>query len=129
MRRAPSIRIGFTYPEDRLSVSRRRYLWRAVRLGLFAMRASVPPRVPRLLRHSGASVLMLQHALGTSAAVARAHALGAPVLAWTVDDPTDFQRRDRLVAAVAVDRDPPDLAAEHEAGLVVAAEVDAAVEA
>ena len=41
-REAPSIRIGFTYPEDRLSVSRRRYLWRAVRLGLFAMRASVP---------------------------------------------------------------------------------------
>ena len=98
-REAPSIRIGFTYPEDRLSVSRRPYLWRAVRLGLFAMRASVPPRVPRLLRRAGASVLMLQHALVTPRAVARAHALGAPVLAWTVDEPADLER----VVAAGVD--------------------------
>ncbi len=35
---------------------------------------------------------MLQHALVTRRAVATAHALGAPVLAWTVDDPADLER-------------------------------------
>jgi glycerophosphoryl diester phosphodiesterase len=93
---APSIRIGFTYPEDRFSVSRRRYLWPAVRMGLTALRASVPPRVPGMLRRAGASALMLQHTLVTPAAVARAHASGAAVLAWTVDLPADL---DRVVAA------------------------------
>ena len=33
---------------------------------------------------------MLQHALVTPRAVARAHALGVPVLAWTVDEPADL---------------------------------------
>jgi glycerophosphoryl diester phosphodiesterase len=89
---APALRVGFTYPEDRFSVSRRRYLWPAARAGLPALRASVPPRISRMLRRAGASALMLQHALVTPAAVARAHALGAPVLAWTVDDPADLAR-------------------------------------
>ena len=39
---------------------------------------------------------MLQHRLVTPRAVARAHAVGAPVLAWTVDTPADL---DRVVAA------------------------------
>jgi glycerophosphoryl diester phosphodiesterase len=49
-----------------------------------------------MLRRAGATALMLQHALVTPAAVARAHALGAPVLAWTVDEQADL---DRVVAA------------------------------
>jgi glycerophosphoryl diester phosphodiesterase len=90
------IRIGFTYPEDRFSVSRRPHLWPLVRLGLTGLRASVPARVPRMLARAGASALMLQHTLVTPAAVARAHGLGAAVLAWTVDEPHDL---DRVVAA------------------------------
>jgi glycerophosphoryl diester phosphodiesterase len=96
---APAIRIGYTYPEDRFSVSRRRYLWPAVRAGLSAMRASVPPRIPRMLRRANASALMLQHTLVTPAAVARARSLEASVLAWTVDDPADLER----VVAAGVD--------------------------
>ena len=42
---------------------------------------------------------MLQHRLVTAAAVARAHELGVPVLAWTVDDPRDLER----VVAAGVD--------------------------
>jgi glycerophosphoryl diester phosphodiesterase len=96
---APTIRIGFTYPEDRFSVSRRRYLWPAVRVGLSTLRASVPRRIPRMLTRAGASALMLQHALVTPAAVARAHAHDAVVFAWTVDDPADLER----VVACGVD--------------------------
>jgi glycerophosphoryl diester phosphodiesterase len=91
-RDAPSVRIGFTYPEDRYEVSRRPALRPVLRAGLAGYRAAAPTLVPRLLRRAGASALMLQHALVTPRAVARARACGAPVLAWTVDDPAELRR-------------------------------------
>jgi glycerophosphoryl diester phosphodiesterase len=105
-RRSRSIRIGFTYPEDRFSVSRRPRLWPLVALGLGVLRASVPYRLPLLLRRSGASALMLQHTLATPAAVARAHALGVPVLAWTVDDPADLARVEEAGVDGVITNDP-----------------------
>lgn len=103
---SPRIRIGFTYPEDRFSISRRPRLWPAVAVGLSALRASVPTRVPRMLRRGGATVLMLQHALVTPAAVARAHVLGAPVFAWTVDDPADLARVEAAGVDGVITNDP-----------------------
>jgi glycerophosphoryl diester phosphodiesterase len=91
-RASPRIRIGFTYPEDRFGVSRRRHLWPVVGAGLTALRASVPYRLHRLVQRAGATAVMLQHRLVTPAAVARAHGIGIPVLAWTVDEPTDVER-------------------------------------
>ena len=35
---------------------------------------------------------MLQHRLVTRASVAKCHAVGLPVLAWTVDEPEDLER-------------------------------------
>ncbi len=98
-RHAPGIRIGLTYPEDRLGVSRRPRLWPAVALGLSALRASIPHRLPRLARRAGASAVMLEHRLVTEAVVATAHSVGLPVLAWTVDEPADLAR----VTAAGVD--------------------------
>jgi glycerophosphoryl diester phosphodiesterase len=86
------IRLGFTYPEDRLGISRRRALWPLVRLGLSTMRATVPMRLERLLAPAGATVVMLNHTLVTPRAVSRAHEIGVPVLTWTVDDPTTVVR-------------------------------------
>ena len=91
-RAAPGVRIGITYPEDRLSISRKPYLWPVVSLGLTSMRASIPLRLPRLARRAGASAVMLQHRLVTASSVERAHAVGLPVLAWTVDEPADLAR-------------------------------------
>jgi len=96
---APRVRVGITYPEDRLSISRKPYLWPMVSLGLTSMRASVPIRLPRLARRAGAGAVMLQHRLVTASAVERAHAVGLPVLAWTVDEPSDLAR----VVAAGVD--------------------------
>ena len=43
--------------------------------GLVALRAGAPAVLPRMIRRAGATALMLQHALVTPRAVARAHAL------------------------------------------------------
>ncbi len=96
---APHVRVGITYPEDRLSISRKPYLWPMVSLGLASMRASVPIRLPRLARRAGAGAVMLQHRLVTASAVERVHAAGLPVLTWTVDEPADLAR----VVAAGVD--------------------------
>jgi glycerophosphoryl diester phosphodiesterase len=91
-RAAPRIRVGLTYPEDRLSISRRPYLWPIVSLGLSSMRASVGLRLPRLTRRVGATAVMLEHRLVTESSVAKCHAAGLPVLTWTVDEPEDLTR-------------------------------------
>jgi glycerophosphoryl diester phosphodiesterase len=98
-RLAPGLPIGFTFPEDRMGVSRRPALQPLVGSGLAAARAVVPRLLPRMVTRAGASVLMLQHRLATRSSVARMHARGVPVLAWTVDDPAEFER----VVAAGVD--------------------------
>jgi glycerophosphoryl diester phosphodiesterase len=91
-RAAPTVRIGVTYPEDRYGVSRRRALQPAVRAGLASLRAVTPTIVPRMIRRSGATALMLHHTLVTARSVARARTSGAKVLTWTVDLPADLER-------------------------------------
>jgi glycerophosphoryl diester phosphodiesterase len=105
-RHAPGIRLGFTYPEDKLSISRKPHLWPIVALGLGAMRAAVPRRMSGFLRRAGASVVMLNHRLVTEAAVAAAHQEGAPVLAWTVDDPLELERVVACGADGVISNDP-----------------------
>lgn len=97
-RHAPSVRIGFTFPEDRLGVSHRPRLQPLAGGGLAVARALVPRLLPRMVARAGASVLMLQHLLASRSAIARMHSIGVPVLAWTVDDPAELER---VVAAGA----------------------------
>jgi glycerophosphoryl diester phosphodiesterase len=103
---APEVRIGFTYPEDRLGVSKPRVLRPAIRLGSAALRRAVAARVPALLARANAQALMLQHAVVTPAAVERAHALGAAVWAWTVDDPEEAARLDAAGVDAIITNDP-----------------------
>ena len=69
------------------------------RAGAAALRQAMPLRVPLLLRWAHANMLSLHHTLCSRAAVAAAHRRGAPVLAWTVNDPAGVRR----LAAVGVD--------------------------
>ncbi len=100
------IRLGLTYPEDRLGVSRQRFMRPLVRASLAILRASVPRRLPGMLRRADAGALMLQHRLVTPAAVEQVHALGVPVLAWTVDDPADAERVSEAGADAVITNDP-----------------------
>jgi glycerophosphoryl diester phosphodiesterase len=54
------------------------------RFGLW--RASLPRRIPGLLRRSKANALTLHHSLVSAAAIRCAHELGAAVYLWTVND-------------------------------------------
>jgi glycerophosphoryl diester phosphodiesterase len=104
--RAPHLPIGFTYPEDRYGVSKRRALKPAIRLGTLALRRAIVARVPAMLVRAGATALMLQHAVVSAAAVERAHAAGAAVWAWTVDEPAELARLDAAGVDAAITNDP-----------------------
>src|SRR4029079_10257774 len=51
---AAAVRIGFTYPEDRYGVSRRRALEPVLRAGLVALRAGAAPGLPPVVPRAGA---------------------------------------------------------------------------
>jgi glycerophosphoryl diester phosphodiesterase len=103
---APHVPIGFTYPEDRYGVSKRRGMKPAIRLGTLALRRAVVTRIPAMIARAGARALMLQHAVVSPAAVARAHAAGAAVWAWTVDDPDELARLDAAGVDAVITNDP-----------------------
>ena len=103
---APQLPIGFTYPEDRYGVSKRRALKPAIRLGTLALRRAIVTRIPAMIARAGAQALMLQHAVVSPAAVARAHAAGAAVWAWTVDDIDELSRLDAAGVDAVITNDP-----------------------
>jgi len=98
-RLAPELPRAIGYPRDRYGVSRIAWPQRLTMAGAAALRLAMPARVPLLLRVGRANVLSLHHALCSRTAVATAHRLGAPVLAWTVNDPATVRR----LAAIGVD--------------------------
>lgn len=88
----PNLARGLTYPFDRHGISQRRLLRPVAQALLIGIRGTLPSRLGSMLERAQARAAMLHHTVVTSAAVARAHRLGAPVLAWTVDDPADLRR-------------------------------------
>jgi len=101
---APDLPRAIGYPRDRLGVARFRWHAGLTATGAAALRTAMPARVPVLLRWSRSNVLALHHALVSRAAVRRAHARGAPVLAWTANDEELVVRlRDLGVDAIVSD--------------------------
>ena len=76
------------------------------RAGLGILRRRLPLLVPQVLAFSRANALSLHHTLVTEKAVRRAHDGGAPVIAWTVDDPADLARVDAAGVDAVVTNDP-----------------------
>ena len=95
----PRLSLGLTYPADRPAISRRGYLAPVIRLVVRLMRLSLRFRIVRLAHAAGADTVTLQHRVVGPRAVARAHAAGLAVFAWTVDDPKELAR----VVAAGVD--------------------------
>ena len=108
-RLAPELPRAIGYPRDRLGVSDLSWPRPMQRAGAAALRQAMPVRIPVLLRWARANTLSLHHTLCSRAAVAISHRLGAPVLAWTVNDPASVRR----VTAAGVDgivSDDPEMA-------------------
>ncbi len=95
----PGLARGFTYPFDRHGVSRRRVLAPVAALALAGIRGTLPIRIAQLLERASASAAMLHHSVVSRSVVERAHARGAAVLTWTVDDRALLRR----VLAAGVD--------------------------
>jgi glycerophosphoryl diester phosphodiesterase len=102
----PGVRTGISYPQDRFRVHKRRGAGPFIRGGLRALRAVAPRLVGRLLSRSGASAVVLHHALVVPAVVRVAHARGAPVVTWTVRDRRDLARVDAAGVDAIVADDP-----------------------
>jgi glycerophosphoryl diester phosphodiesterase len=96
---APGLPVAIGYPRDRYGVSRLTWPEPVTRSGAAALRQAMPLRIPLLLRRTRAGVLSLHQTLCSRAAVATAHRFGAPVLAWTANDPQTVRR----LAAAGVD--------------------------
>jgi glycerophosphoryl diester phosphodiesterase len=95
----PGLQRGLTYPFDRRGVSRRRLLAPVAATALVAIRRALPRRITGMLDRARATAAMLHHSVVSRAAVDRAHAHGAAVFAWTVDDEASLER----MLAVGVD--------------------------
>jgi glycerophosphoryl diester phosphodiesterase len=89
--------------EDRLARSLT-YPRRRVALG--ARRRALPHRIEHLLAQAGASAATLNRRVITPAVVDRCHALGVPVLVWTVNDPAELARLDALGVDAVISDDP-----------------------
>jgi len=103
---APELSRAFTYPEDRLGLSRRRPFAFAIRGGLAAARALLPGRMATMIARAGASAATLNHQLVTRQAVEACHARGAAVWAWTVNDRATAAALEALGVDAIITDDP-----------------------
>ena len=102
----PGLRLGRTYPQDRTGLTKRRMFQPPARAIVRVLRRALPRRIPSLLARSNATAAVLYWEVVSEAAVARCHALGAPVLVWTVDDPQVLRWLDELGVDAVITNDP-----------------------
>jgi glycerophosphoryl diester phosphodiesterase len=96
----PAVRTGLTFPPGSSALAP------LAGAGLPVIRWTTSSLVAGLLARSEATALVLHHLVVTERAVRRTHALGAAVVAWTVDDPGDLARMDVAGVDAVVTNDP-----------------------
>jgi glycerophosphoryl diester phosphodiesterase len=102
----PNLRLGLTYPEDRLGVSGRRFFAPFVGSTLKVLRATLPRRMAWMLGAAEATAAMLHWEVVSKPVVERCHAVGAAVLAWTVPSREVLLALDELGVDGAIADDP-----------------------
>lgn len=103
---APELGRALTYPEDRYGLTRHRVGAPLVACGIAAARRTLPRRIGALLARAEATKASLNDPLVTAAVVERCHALGVPVIAWTVNDPARLRELAELGVDAVVTDDP-----------------------
>jgi glycerophosphoryl diester phosphodiesterase len=100
------IETGITFPRSLLGISEHGRRAPVARAGLRAFREITPVLVRPLLGITRAHAIALHHSLVTRTSVRAAHARGAPVVTWTVDDPDELARVDTAGVDAVVTNDP-----------------------
>ena len=100
------VRTGFTVPRRILRLSEEGRGAPLTRVGLRLLRRLTPLAVRPLLAVTRATALVLHHSLVTERSVRAAHARGAAVVTWTVDDPVLLARVDAAGVDAIVTNDP-----------------------
>jgi len=96
---APGVARALGYPRDRFGTANLTWPRAVTSPAAAAARAAMPARIPSLLAVSRANVLALHHAFVSQRVVTAAHARGAAVLVWTLNEPAAVER----FAALGVD--------------------------
>jgi glycerophosphoryl diester phosphodiesterase len=102
----PAVRLGRTYPQDRSGLTKRPLFHPPARAIVRGLRRMLPQRIGGLLAGSRATAAVLYWEVVSEAAVRRCHALGAPVLVWTVDDPELLPWLERVGVDAVITNDP-----------------------
>lgn len=102
----PEICVGITVPRSVLGITDDGRAAPIARMGLAGLRRVMPLAVWPTVSIAHASVLVLHHSLVGYEVVRRAHARGAAVVAWTVDDPAELARVDAAGVDAVVTNDP-----------------------
>jgi glycerophosphoryl diester phosphodiesterase len=102
----PRLRLGLTYPQDRTGLAGRRFVTPLLGLPLKALGRALPRRIEGKLAAARATTAVLHWSVVSKAVVERCHALGTPVLAWTVDDPALLRRLDSMGVDGVITNDP-----------------------
>jgi glycerophosphoryl diester phosphodiesterase len=100
------VRVGFTIPRRIFRISDQGRGAPLGRLALRALQRVTPPLVLPLLAATRAHDVVLHHSLVTSSSVRAAHARGAAVVTWTVDDPDVLARVAEAGVDAVVTNDP-----------------------
>jgi glycerophosphoryl diester phosphodiesterase len=102
----PEIRVGITVPRALLGITERGRGAVFARVGLSILGRIAPVAAPLTLAAARATALVLHHSVVGEAVVRRAHAHGAAVVAWTVDDLRQLARVDEAGVDAVVSNDP-----------------------
>jgi glycerophosphoryl diester phosphodiesterase len=100
------VRAGITFPRGVLGITETNRGAPVARVGLRSLKRVMPSVVRSLLSSTGASALVLHHRLVGRDVVRRAHGLGSPIVAWTVDEPAELLRLSEAGVDAVVTNDP-----------------------
>ena len=103
---APGVPRALGYPQDRFGAAGVSWPRVITSPAAAAARTVMPARVPHLLLRATANVLALHHAFVSDRVVRAAHARGAAVFVWTVNDQTSVERFAGLKVDGIVTDDP-----------------------
>ena len=102
----PAVRLGRTYPQDRMGLTKRQVFQPPARAIVRVLQRALPRYIGSLLARSKATAAVLYWEVVSEAAVVRCHALGAPVLVWTVDDAALLPWLDEIGVDGVITNDP-----------------------